>query len=57
VIWFKNWASLKSIHAVEHFHVMLFDPSPEFIDRVTKGDVPLFKRGKAWEEQIVETSS
>ncbi|TVY36076.1 N-acetylglucosamine-induced protein [Lachnellula occidentalis] len=25
VIWFKNWKILKSIHAVEHFHVMLFD--------------------------------
>lgn len=57
MIWFKNWASLKSIHAVEHFHVMLFDPSPEFIDNVTNGDVPLFKRGKVWEEQMVETSS
>lgn len=41
---------------MEHFHVMLFDPSPEFIDKVTNGDVPLFKRGKAWEEQIVEPS-
>lgn len=22
VIWFKNWKSLKSVHALEHFHVM-----------------------------------
>jgi hypothetical protein len=44
VIWFKNWASLKSIHAVEHFHVMLFDPDPEFVREVTNGDVPLFRR-------------
>ncbi|KAL7817812.1 hypothetical protein V8C26DRAFT_62513 [Trichoderma gracile] len=40
VMWFKNWAALKSIHAVEHFHVMLFDPDPEFIKEVTNGDVP-----------------
>ncbi|KAB5551273.1 hypothetical protein GE09DRAFT_167881 [Coniochaeta sp. 2T2.1] len=44
VIWFKNWASLKSIHAVEHFHVMLYDPDPEFIRRVTNGDRPLGRR-------------
>ncbi|TQN68924.1 N-acetylglucosamine-induced protein 1 [Colletotrichum shisoi] len=40
VIWFKNWRSLKSVHAVEHFHVMLFDPDPEFIREVTNRDVP-----------------
>ncbi|GJC77832.1 N-acetylglucosamine-induced protein 1 [Colletotrichum liriopes] len=40
VIWFKNWRSLKSVHAVEHFHVMLFDPDPEFIREITNGDVP-----------------
>jgi hypothetical protein len=44
VIWFKNWASLKSIHAVEHFHVMLFDPDPEFIKEVTNGDSPLGRK-------------
>lgn len=52
VIWFKNWASLKSIHAVEHFHVMLFDPEPGLIEAVTGGDVPLFKRAKGWEREI-----
>lgn len=41
VIWFKNWASLKSIHAVEHFHVMIFDPDMEFIKSITGGDAPL----------------
>ncbi|KAM0329797.1 hypothetical protein ACHAQA_003961 [Verticillium albo-atrum] len=41
VIWFRNWSSLKSIHAVEHFHVMLFDPPEDFIQQVTGGDVPL----------------
>ncbi|QSZ31248.1 hypothetical protein DSL72_000811 [Monilinia vaccinii-corymbosi] len=36
VIWFRNWKSLKSIHAVEHFHVMLYDPDPEFVKEVTR---------------------
>ncbi|KAF7892617.1 uncharacterized protein EAF02_000155 [Botrytis sinoallii] len=35
VIWFRNWRSLKSIHSVEHFHVMLYDPAPEFVRKVT----------------------
>ncbi|KKK17353.1 hypothetical protein P175DRAFT_0429491 [Aspergillus ochraceoroseus IBT 24754] len=41
VIWFKNWKSLKSVHAIEHFHVMLRDPDPAFIQEITGGDVPL----------------
>ncbi|KAI1640413.1 hypothetical protein F4809DRAFT_589973 [Biscogniauxia mediterranea] len=40
-IWFKNWRSLKSVHAVEHFHVMLYDPDPAFVDEITNGDVAL----------------
>ncbi|KAI6981166.1 hypothetical protein KC318_g14611 [Hortaea werneckii] len=44
VIWFKNWGSLKSIHAVEHFHVMLFNPDKSFIDEITHGDVPLAEK-------------
>lgn len=40
VIWFKNWGSLKSIHSMEHFHVMLFDPDPDFIKKITDGDAP-----------------
>lgn len=44
VRWFKNWNSLKSIHAVEHFHVMLYDPDAEFVRRVTHGDRPLFEK-------------
>ena len=44
VTWFKNWSSLKSIHAVEHFHVMLYDPDAEFVRRVTNGDRPLFEK-------------
>lgn len=44
VIWFKNWRTLKSVHAVEHFHVMLYDPDLEFISKVTGGDVPLSQK-------------
>ncbi|RSL66741.1 hypothetical protein CEP54_003571 [Fusarium duplospermum] len=40
VMWFKNWRALQSVNAVRHFHVMLFDPDPDFIRVVTKGDVP-----------------
>ncbi|KJZ78308.1 hypothetical protein HIM_02346 [Hirsutella minnesotensis 3608] len=40
VVWFKNWSAIKSIHAVEHFHVMMFDPDPGFIRDITEGDVP-----------------
>ncbi|KAK3055602.1 hypothetical protein LTR09_003522 [Extremus antarcticus] len=50
VIWFKNWSSLKSIHAIEHFHVMLFDPDREFVRRITNGDMPLAEKvGKVGE--------
>ncbi|KAK5714654.1 hypothetical protein LTR15_010837 [Elasticomyces elasticus] len=44
VIWFKNWSSLKSIHAVEHFHVMLFDPDKNFVKEITGGDVALAEK-------------
>ncbi|KAK3705901.1 hypothetical protein LTR37_013054 [Vermiconidia calcicola] len=44
VIWFRNWSSLKSIHAVEHFHVMLFDPDMNFVRRITCADVPLAQK-------------
>jgi hypothetical protein len=40
LIWFKNWAALKSVHAVEHFHVMILNPDYDFIREVTNGDVP-----------------
>ncbi len=29
---------------MEHFHVMLYDPDPAFVEEVTNGDVPLSKR-------------
>lgn len=44
VIWFKNWKSLKSVHAVEHFHVMLYDADPAFVEEITNGDVPLSQK-------------
>ncbi|KAL4890051.1 hypothetical protein BDV59DRAFT_185587 [Aspergillus ambiguus] len=44
VIWFRNWKSLKSVHAVEHFHVMLHHPDEAFLKEITQGDVPLIAR-------------
>ncbi|KAJ5808158.1 hypothetical protein N7474_009427 [Penicillium riverlandense] len=44
VVWFKNWRSLKSVHAVEHFHVMLYRPDMAFVEEITHGDVPLIAR-------------
>ncbi|KAJ5232139.1 hypothetical protein N7468_005095 [Penicillium chermesinum] len=41
LVWFKNWKSLKSVQAVEHFHVMLHQPDMEFVKEITGGDVPL----------------
>ena len=38
--WFMNWPDLKSIHELEHFQVMLFDPDMEFVKEVTKNDIP-----------------
>ncbi|KAF1846373.1 uncharacterized protein K460DRAFT_386631 [Cucurbitaria berberidis CBS 394.84] len=40
-VWFKNWRSLKSVDAVEHFHVMLYKPDGEFLQHITNGDVPM----------------
>ncbi|KAL9137038.1 MAG: hypothetical protein Q9175_001748 [Cornicularia normoerica] len=40
IIWFKNWAKLKSIRSMEHFHVMMKDPDMGFIEEITKGDSP-----------------
>ncbi|OJK01232.1 hypothetical protein ASPACDRAFT_41498 [Aspergillus aculeatus ATCC 16872] len=40
VIWFRNWRSLKSVHAVEHFHVMLYRPPAAFLEEITRGDCP-----------------
>lgn len=29
VLWFKNWAALQSVAALEHFHVMVRDASED----------------------------
>lgn len=44
IVWFKNWKSLKSVLAVEHFHVMLYKPDPDFLNEVTHGDVPMTEK-------------
>jgi hypothetical protein len=44
LVWFKNWKSLKSVHAVEHFHVMLYRPDPGFLREITNGDVAMTKK-------------
>ncbi|KAI9904829.1 hypothetical protein N3K66_001358 [Trichothecium roseum] len=44
LLWFKNWSALKSVHAIEHLHVMLYDPDPDAIRRLTGDDVPTFRR-------------
>ena len=46
VVWFKNWKSLKSVHALEHFHVMLFKAPKELLARVTGGDRPMSEKLK-----------
>lgn len=48
-VWFKNPNSLKSVHSIEHIHVMLFDPDPNFVRKVTNGDVPLCQLESAME--------
>lgn len=32
---------MMSVKALNHFHVMLLDPDPEFIRNITNGDVAL----------------
>lgn len=54
VVWFKNWTSLKSV-PMEHFHVMLFKPDPEFVEEITGGDEPLsvkLKKESEWHAQV-----
>lgn len=49
VVWFKNWAQLKSVHAIEHFHVMIFDPDPAFLKEVTGEDAGTMEKVLATE--------
>jgi hypothetical protein len=37
VVWFRNWGELKSVRAIEHFHVLIFEPPVGFVERVTGG--------------------
>jgi hypothetical protein len=46
VICFKNWRSLKSVHALEHFHVMLYQAETEFLEKITNGDRPMSEKLK-----------
>lgn len=41
VIWFQNWKSLKSVHALEHFHIMLYQAPQDFLKRITDDDKPM----------------
>ena len=49
VIWFKNWRSLKSVHALEHFHVMLYGADRKFLEKITDGDRPMSEKLKITE--------
>ena len=37
VVWFRNWGELKSVRAIEHFHVLIFEPPVGFVGGVTGG--------------------
>ena len=41
VIWFKNGQTLKSVHALEHIHVLLYQAPVEMVERITEGDKPM----------------
>jgi hypothetical protein len=40
IVWFKNWKSLKSVHELEHFHIMLYKAPADLLEAVTGGDRP-----------------
>lgn len=44
VVWFKNYKALKSVHDLEHFHIMLHGASESFLRAVTGGDVPMVEK-------------
>jgi hypothetical protein len=50
VLWFRNGTALKSVHAVEHFHVLLRDASEEWVDAWTGGRRALAEVEKREEE-------
>lgn len=34
VVWFKNWSALQSIPALEHFHVLLYNPNMKELEKL-----------------------
>ena len=55
VTWFKNGPTLKSVHALEHIHVLLYQAPTEMVERLTEGDKPMSTiRAEEEEEEEVE---
>ncbi|GAM82315.1 hypothetical protein ANO11243_002940 [Dothideomycetidae sp. 11243] len=54
VAWFKNWKSLKSVEAVEHFHVLLNRPDLQFVADLTGNDIPMAEKLKHSEVALIE---
>jgi hypothetical protein len=52
--WFKNFGFLQSVPNLVHFHVMMYDPDPEFIKEITNGKVPLFRTPGFKEKEVVD---
>ena len=44
ILLIRNSIVLKSIHAVEHFHLMLLAPDLDFVRQITNHDLPLFRK-------------
>ncbi|KAK0387641.1 hypothetical protein NLU13_3886 [Sarocladium strictum] len=47
VVWFRNWGALKSVHAVEHFHIMLLNPDSSFLNSIVETPTPLRPNSEA----------
>ena len=41
VIWLKNGQTLKSVHALEYIHVLLYQAPIGMVERLTEGDKPM----------------
>ncbi|SMY18597.1 unnamed protein product [Zymoseptoria tritici ST99CH_1A5] len=51
VLWFRNGAALKSVRAVEHFHVLLRDAKPEWVEAWTGGRKALAEMKRRQEDE------
>jgi len=51
IVWFKNWRSLKSVHELEHFHIMLYKSPVGLLEAVTGGDRP---RCETWTGRSIQ---